>query len=252
MVCDRGGGGLPHLRIAFDEAAVGRFIEQKRQPVPHILADAVAQRGDRLRDARCVSEPSSAASARAVAISFLTPEFVSTPRRCAQQRHGLLVQRARHLPHRVQAHRRIRARQARSAPRWSAERCRKPLFVPILVEAIRGGGSGILQGQRIDQIEGIRIGRLDDKNLLIAVAVIEPVFQQRREDRADAADDRSGSAVRQYSPCRSTSPRAARRASTGKLASFAEIGRVPGASAPKGEQQHEQPLPARREVFHYL
>ena len=22
--------------------------------------------------------------------------------------------------------------------------------------------------------------------------------------------------------------------------------------APKGEQQHEQPLPARREVFHYL
>ena len=37
-------GGLPHLLIAFNEAAVGRFLEQNLQSVPHILAEAAAER----------------------------------------------------------------------------------------------------------------------------------------------------------------------------------------------------------------
>ena len=34
-------GGLPHVLVAFDKTAVGRFVEQKRQPVTHILTDAL-------------------------------------------------------------------------------------------------------------------------------------------------------------------------------------------------------------------
>ena len=40
-------GGLPHMFIALDEAAVGRFLEQSLQFVQHILAEAVAERGYR-------------------------------------------------------------------------------------------------------------------------------------------------------------------------------------------------------------
>ena len=40
----RSRGGLPHVLIAFDEAAVGGFLEQSLQLVQHILAKAVAER----------------------------------------------------------------------------------------------------------------------------------------------------------------------------------------------------------------
>ena len=37
----------PHVLIAFDEAAVGGFLEQSLQFVQHILAEAVAERRNR-------------------------------------------------------------------------------------------------------------------------------------------------------------------------------------------------------------
>jgi hypothetical protein len=199
-------------------------FEQERQPVPHILADAVAQRGDRRETRLALSGPSSAASARPVAISFLTPEFVSTrAARAAAPRS--FVQRPRHLRTASKAHRCIRARQPEV--RHVVSQMPQAVVRADFGQAIRGADPALLQRKRIDQIEGIRIGRLDDKNLLIAVAEIEPVFQQRREDRANARMTASGSAVRQYSPCRSTKPPASSPSVDRKALRPWEIGRVP-------------------------
>ena len=62
----------------------------------------------------------------------------------------------------------------------------KPLFVPILVRLSAGADPASFSDSGSIKIEGIALGRLDDKDLLIVVAEIEPVFQERREDRADA------------------------------------------------------------------
>src|SRR5258708_35957541 len=99
-------------------------------------------------------------------------------------------------------------------------------------------------------MERILLGGLDDKNFLVVVAEIEPIFHERREDCADARM----TALAQ--PFDNT-----RLAGVGRLPQLAErrqktcvIGRlsVNRDYVPKGEQQHEQPLPARLEVFHYL
>ena len=145
----------------------------------------------------------------------------------AQQRHGRVVQRPQHVPHRVQPHRRVRARQ-REVRHGGPQRAPQAVVRADFGQAVRGGGSGVLQRQRIDQIEGIRVGRLDDEDLLIAVAEVETVFQERREDGADA---RMAALAQPFDDARLVGvsrPRAARRASARKVASvgWAEIGRV--------------------------
>ena len=63
----------------------------------------------------------------------------------AQQRTVGSSSDREHLPHRVQPHRRVRARQIEVRQRYVASALRSSLLVPILVRLSRGAGPGILQ-----------------------------------------------------------------------------------------------------------
>src|SRR5258706_7144583 len=99
-------------------------------------------------------------------------------------------------------------------------------------------------------MKGIPLSRLNDKDLLIVVAEIESVFQECRQDRADA---RMTALAEPFDNiC---------LVGVGRLPQFGE-GRketcvfcrlgVYRDYASKGEQQQVQPMPAQRELFHYL
>src|SRR5258708_1662524 len=99
-------------------------------------------------------------------------------------------------------------------------------------------------------MERILLGRLDDKNSLVVVAEIEPIFHERREDCADA---RMAALAQPFDNTRLVGvgrlPQLAERRQ--KTCVIWRLG-VNRDYVPKGEQQHEQPLPAGWEELDYL
>ncbi len=75
-------------------------------------------------------------------------------------------------------------------PKWATvvlnTRLRR-LFVPIFVRLSAGAGPHGLQRLRIDQVKcgWIAFSRFDDNDLLVVVSKKKPVFQKRRQNRAD-------------------------------------------------------------------
>ena len=108
----------------------------------------------------------------------------------------------------------------------------KPLFVPILVRLSAGADPASFSDSGSIKLRGSAVGRLDDKNLLIAVAEIEPVFQERREDRADA---RMTALAQPFDNTRLVGVRRLPQLAERRQESLrrSEIGRVPGLR-PKG------------------
>ncbi len=148
----RSRGGLPHLRVAFDEAAVGRFARAKPAVCSAHPGGGCGGAWQSRQGAPAASEPSSAASARAVAISFFTLESVST---LLRSRNSCTLPSSKSFSMSCTASKRTDA-SGLDNPKRASVVCkmrRKWLFVPILVRSSDRGGTGAFQGERIDQIE---------------------------------------------------------------------------------------------------
>ena len=128
---------------------------------------------------------------------------------------------------------------------------RKWLFVPILVRLSTGADPAAFNDS--GSIKSSTPGfprRLHDKNFLIVVAEVKPIFQERREDCADAGMTGLAEAVDNSflvgEGC--LAQLAERRQETG-------VGRRLGmrrTHATEDEQQHEWPLPAAPVGIHHL
>ena len=193
----------PHFLVAFGEAAVGDFIEQQRQPVPHILADAVAQRRDRVETRLAVRAIES--GQRQAGGDFLLHAGIGFhAASLAQNRDGRVVQRPQHVPHRVQPDRQHPGSTARSAPRSSsacaANRCSCRFWSGYRRARIRQSfsDSGSIRLKRI------AFGRLDDEDLLIVCCGNKAGLPEAPSGPRGRWDGRPGSAVRRSLPCRSS------------------------------------------------
>ena len=242
MAAHRLGRGAPHLGVALDETCRPGLLEQRGEPVAHFRPSRLRQRGDRV-ETRFRSLPSSAASARPVSISALTPGSVSTPIR-SRSSARLASSSDRSIS--VTASSRTDAPGLDRAKRATAvlSTRRRPLFVPILVSSSRAAApascreSGSISSKAAPAPSS---AGLDDEDLLIRAAEVQTIF----EKRGRAPDERrmgwSGSGARRWPlPCRGSWPRAARRArrEMPRPEHWADAGTC-------GEQQARQP-PRRR------
>ena len=137
--------------------------------------------------------------------------------------------------HRRQPHARHRDRTSRTCAS-AMRRCRRSsLLVPILVSAVGGGRAGRLERHRIDQIERrLPSARLDDEHRVVAVAEVEPVFEQRREHRADAGMPRRDEPLDDRLPCRRSRPRGSSPSAARKASSWADWAAGRRSAAPAG------------------
>ena len=99
-----------------------------------------------------MSEPSSAASAKPVAISFLTLEFVSTPSR-SRSSATVASSSDRNMSRTASSRTAASGLDKREVRHGRPQRAPQAVVRADFGQAVRRGGAGILQRQRIDQIE---------------------------------------------------------------------------------------------------
>ena len=130
------------LRVALERRCRRRTARAARPAGCALRAAAGATASRSPRAAASDSLPSSAASARPVSISALTPGVGLDPVRWRSSSMVASSSDAQHLPDGVEPHRRVgtRQREAREAV-LSTRRSR--LLVPILVSSSRAAGAGV-------------------------------------------------------------------------------------------------------------
>ena len=95
-----------------------------------------------------------------------------------------------------------------------SERSPEPVVAADLRQGVRGRLAGVGARERIDERVGgeIAFGRLDDENLVVGGAAVQPIFEERGQQRRVRADGPRRSSAPQWLPCRRMTLRGARRA----------------------------------------
>ena len=190
----------------------GDCLEQRREPVAHFRPDAVA-RASRSPSRRASASPLVERGERQPGLDLAPSRAasVSTPTR-SRSSAMLASSSERSIScHRVEPHRRVGARQ-REARHGRPQHSSQAVVRADLGQVVAGGGAGVLAAtadRRARATASVVVGRLDDEDLLVGVADVEPIFEQRRQHGAHARMAGLRRAGRRSLPCRRSWPRAA-------------------------------------------